>query len=220
MKDMNAEAQKLKIQTFEQILEKKNQQLTTLKEQLKIAEALNYGVKNVSKKVEDVVSPKKSQVFQFLLEGKISPEIYKSIVDTFESVESITKSSSLDSEKILYTRQCEVNFLNADIASTKTELSQNLVILSDLEKSENSTPPVEDKPKSEYVRPDKNPRTKIGRAALDLAARKAAWKAKQEAEGSSVIVDEDLQSEEDPQSSVVEEETKSKKGKKKIFNLF
>jgi hypothetical protein len=218
MKEMNAEVQKLKIQTFEQILEKKNQQMTTLKEQLKIAEALNYGVKNVSKKVEEVVSPKKSQVFQFLLEGKISPEVYKSIIDSFEAIESITKSSATDSEKILYTRQCEVNFLNQDMTSTKTELSQNLSILSDLEKSIEAQP-VEEAPKKEYIRPDKNPKTKIGRAAMDLAERKRAWKEKQEAEGSTVIVDEEL-IEDEPQSEPVEEKTKEKKGKKKIFNLF
>lgn len=219
MKESNTEAQRSKIQIFEQILEKKNQQMATLKDQLKVVEALNYGVKNVSKKIEDVVSPKKSHVFQFLLEEKISPEIYKEIIDTFESIESIIRTSTTDSDKILYTRQCELNFLNQDITSTKTELSQNLLILSDLEKAVEPKL-AEEKPKSEYIRPDKNPKTKIGRAAMDLAARKAAWKAKQEAEASTVIVDEDLSTEEELQQTVVEEEPKSKKGKKKLFNLF
>jgi hypothetical protein len=215
----NIELQKSKVQTIEQILERKNGQLTALKDGLKIAEALNYGIKNVSKKIDDIVSPKTPEIFQLLLDSKISPSIYKVISDILSSIESSLRSSGQDAEKILYTRQCEINFLQTDITQLKTELAGALSVLSDLEKEPETL--VKEEKNHEYIRPDKNPNTRSGRAALDLAARKAAWKEKKETEGSTVIVSEELK----PNESVSQEESlelkpKEKKGKKKLFNLF
>ena len=214
----NIESQKSKVQTLEEVLDRKNKQLVLLKEGLKIAEALNYGVKNVSKKIEDIVSPKTPEVFQLLLEAKITPDTYKIISDMMTSIESSLKVSSQDAEKILYTRQCEINFLQSDITQLKTELAGSLTVLADLEKSVEI--PAKEEKKTEYIRPDKNPNTRAGRASMDLAARKAAWKAKQEAEGLNVIVEESMVEVEEPQPEKELVENKTKKGKKKLFNLF
>lgn len=215
----NIEFQKLKVQTIEQFIERKNNQLTLLREGLKIAEALNYGIKNVSKKIDDIVLPKKPDVFQLLMDSKVSPDTYKMISDMMGAIESTLKSSSQDAEKILYTRQCEINFLQNDIAQLKTELESAISSLAELEKI--PEPATKEEKKTEYIRPDKNPNTRIGKAALDLAARKAAGRDKKETEETTVIVSDELMNDNSP----LEEEkssqiTKEKKGKKKLFNLF
>ena len=215
----NIEFQKLKVQTIEQFIERKNNQLTLLREGLKIAEALNYGIKNVSKKIDDIVLPKKPDVFQLLMDGKVSPDTYKMISDMMGAIESTLKSSSQDAEKILYTRQCEINFLQNDIAQLKTELENAISSLTELEKI--PEPATKEEKKTEYIRPDKNPNTRIGKAALDLAARKASGRDKKEIEETTVIVSDELMND---NSSLEEEKssqnTKEKKGKKKLFNLF
>jgi len=211
----NIDIQKSKVQTLEGILEKKNGQLTALKENLKIAEALNYGIKNVSKKIDDILAPKKPDVFALLAEEKISPAVYKMIDDILGSVDGILKTSGQESEKILYTRQCEINFLQQDIAQLKTEIAGAITVLADLERVPDSPPPKKD----DYIRPDKNPNTRAGRASMDLAARKAAWKEKMSAEEPSVIVEEGLVVEEEKPEPVVHP-AKGNKGKKKMFNLF
>lgn len=215
----NIEFQKLKVQTIEQFIERKNNQLTLLREGLKIAEALNYGIKNVSKKIDDIVLPKKPDVFQLLMDSKVSPDTYKMISDMMGAIESTLKSSSQDAEKILYTRQCEINFLQNDIAQLKTELESAISSLAELEKI--PEPAIKEEKKTEYIRPDKNPNTRIGKAALDLAARKAAGRDKKETEETTVIVSDELMNDNSPlEEEKSSQNTKEKKGKKKLFNLF
>jgi len=215
----NRDFQKFKAQTIEQILDKKNNNLTSAKDGLKIAEALNYGIKNVSKKIEDIVSIKSKDIFQLLVEGKITPDVYKIILDVDLLIESTLRTSNQEAEKILYTRQCEISFLQGDISQLKSDLELTHSTQDNLEKPIDLTS--EEEKKTEYIRPDKNPNTRIGRASLDLAARKEAWSKKQKEEESSVIVSEELVTEEDTvENEKSDLKPKEKRGKKKLFNLF
>lgn len=215
----NRDFQKFKAQTIEQILDKKNNNLTSAKDGLKIAEALNYGIKNVSKKIEDIVSIKSKDIFQLLVEGKITPDVYKIILDVDLLIESTLRTSNQEAEKILYTRQCEISFLQGDISQLKSDLELTHSTQDNLEKPIDLTS--EEEKKTEYIRPDKNPNTRIGRASLDLAARKEVWSKKQKEEESSVIVSEELVTEEDTvENEKSDLKPKEKRGKKKLFNLF
>jgi hypothetical protein len=207
------ESTKGKIGTYSEIIQKKEGQIGTVKEQQKVTEALVFGIKSLSKKVDEVIGPKKLEAFNLLKDGRVDPEVFRIFFDTLDTLEVITRSSTQEVEMIKYTRQCEVNFLNSEIAQLKSEIEKQNVRLIELEGAQK-------KEEVEYVRPDKNANTRGGKASLDLQERKRAWAEKQ-AENSVIVEDETLLAEEDaPQEEISSQPEEKKKGRKKKLLFF
>jgi hypothetical protein len=213
MSQSEIESTKTKIEAYSEIIKKKEGQIGTVKEQQKVTEALVFGIKSLSKKVDDVIGPKKLEAFNLLKDGRVDPEVFRIFFDTLDSLEVITRSSTQEVEMIKYTRQCEVNFLNSEISQLKSEIEKQSTRLVEIEVAQK-------KEEVEYIRPDKNTNTRAGRASLDLQERKRAWAEKQ-SEATVVVEDKSLLTDEaNPQENVSEQPEEKKKGRKKKFPFF
>ena len=155
---------------LEEILRVKLSQIENIRQSTKSIEAYTSGIKSVSSKVKEAWREKKEECDKMLLEKKLSPDAYKYFLDVLESLNKFSTDSEAEAEKILFSKQCEINALAQEFNKLK-ELHK-----SGLEKSnEIQVAAVMAKKAAEReYRPDQDPNTPIGRAALDLMARKKA----------------------------------------------
>lgn len=171
---MTQDSLKEKIELLEELMKQKISQANSLKESMKPIEAYNTATKELSKKVEDIVLPKKLESLDMLSNQKMSGEFYRFMIEMIDQLTGLARHSRQDVEKLLLTKQAELNFIAQEYNRLK-ELQAKLA--SD---SRQSVVEKKEEPKSEYVRPDQNPNTRIGKAALDIQQRKKAGKSQDE----------------------------------------
>jgi hypothetical protein len=229
MKYSDLDLQKQKTELLEDLLKQKMSQANALKESMKTIEAYTTGTKDIAKKIKDVTSSKKKECLDLFVSQKINPDVYQYINDVINAYNNIVISAETESDKIVYTKQCEMNFLSQEYSRTKELQSVELNKLNDLQVAQ----AMEKKRSERQYRPDQDPNTPAGRAAMDLMARKKAGKANLESEEvqvaeevieeAKVIVDESL-TEENVEDKIEIKETpkeeEPKRGRKKKLLFF
>lgn len=188
---------KEKIEMMEELLKQKINHANSIKESMRPLEAFHAATKEICKKIKDIIEPKKTESLEMLSKNKMQGEAYRYLTEILNSISSVLESSHQESEKLYFTKQQELNFvaneftkmkeiqgkmiaeINKAIEETKKTESKQEEIQKEAVK-ESST--VEEQKNPEYIRPDKNPNTRMGRAAMDLQKRKEAALNKEDSE--------------------------------------
>ncbi len=173
-----------KIELLEELLKNKVSQANSLKESMKPVEAFCTVTKELCKKINEIIEPKKIETLEMVSKGRLQGEAYKYMAEILNSLSSVVDASNLESEKMMSVKQQELNFLAneytklkevhgklvAEINKAKIEAEKQVT-----QQEEKTAETVVPTPKENtYVRPDQNPNTKIGRASMDLQKRRAA----------------------------------------------
>jgi hypothetical protein len=175
---MTQDMLKERISLLEELMKQKISQASSLKESLKPIEAFSSATKEMSKKIEEIVNPKKHESLELLSRGKMTGESYKFLIEILDQLTGLARHSRLDSEKLLSSKQNELNFVAHEFNKLK-ELQAKFA--SGFNKPEQHvTEEKKEEAKVEYVRSDQNPNTRIGKAALDIQQRKKTGKAQEE----------------------------------------
>jgi hypothetical protein len=105
-------------------------------------------------------------------------ESYRFLIEILDQLSGLTQHSKQDSEKILFSRQQELNFIAQEFTKLK-ELYEKLNL--ELNKPEQTiSEDKKEETKTNYIRPDQNPNTRVGKAALELQQRKKVGKPQEE----------------------------------------
>jgi hypothetical protein len=175
---MTQDALKMKISFIEELMKQKISQANSLRESLRPLEAFNTATKEMSKKIEEIVTPKKQESLELLSKAKMTGESYRFLIEILDQLSGLTQHSKQDSEKILFSRQQELNFIAQEFTKLK-ELYEKLNL--ELNKPEQTiSEDKKEETKTNYIRPDQNPNTRVGKAALELQQRKKVGKPQEE----------------------------------------
>lgn len=169
---------KERISLLEELLKQKISQANSLKESMKPIEAYSVATKELSKKIEDIVLPKKQESLELLSKQQMSGEFFRFLFEILDQVTGSIRHTKLDIEKLLLSKQHELNFISQEFNKIKELQGKLSAELSRLESAPTEEKREEQKP--EYVRPDQNPNTRIGKASIDLQQRKKAGKISEE----------------------------------------
>ena len=168
-----------------------------LESSLKRIEGFSFGTKETANKFEEYITKHKTEIVGLIKEGKLQQQLATVLYSAADNSLKFIKNNSQEADRLFYVRQGEILSLKNKISQLKSlhettikeiqklqeeELEQ--LVLSDTESSEKS--------EEIKIRPDKDPHTKIGKSALDIAERR-----KKSTENSNI------------------QETKSKRGRKK-----
>lgn len=164
-----------RVKLFVELINDKNSQLNTMIENLKRLDGYALGSKESIDKIEKHIKQQKSELASLVEQNKIPKEVATLIESVLNNMMLFAKNVSLDAERLFYSKQGEMVFLKSDIeklvklkASHESALSKKQEEKAQQEKTVVS----ETKENKQKTRPDKNPNTKIGKAAIDIAERK------------------------------------------------
>jgi len=164
-----------RVKLFVELINDKNSQLNTMIENLKRLDGYALGSKESIDKIEKHIKQQKSELASLVEQNKIPKEVATLIESVLNNMMLFAKNVSLDAERLFYSKQGEMVFLKSDIeklvklkASHESALSKKQEEKAQQEK----TVVPETKENKQKTRPDKNPNTKIGKAAIDIAERK------------------------------------------------
>lgn len=191
---MNEKALKERFNLIEEIVVEKINAFNELFEKLKKLEANLEGSKTLSEKVNNHIKSQQSELAVLVNQNQISGDVSKFIVNILENTRNFLRSASGDVERLYFTKQGELIYLQKEIDNLGKLKSTYEEKLNSLEKEKSDKKPdVEQKDvaeisqenvatplkkKQKRVRPDQDPTTKAGRAAMDLAARRKAVREK------------------------------------------
>lgn len=153
---------------LEEILRQKLAQIENLKQGTKTIEAYVAGLKSISNRVKESWNNKKEESINMLLEQKLTPEAYKYFLETLESLNKFSIESEIEAEKLLFSKQCEINALSQEFNKLKELHKSGIEKLEEIKVLE----VMAKKSAEREHRPDQDPNTAIGKAAIDLMARK------------------------------------------------
>ena len=172
----------------EMIIEK-TQLTNVLAENLKKYEGSTLGSKEVSERVNNHIKKQKVDILGLIEKKQVMPEVGKVLDIVLNSIQSSIKSACEEVDRLYFSKQGEFLYLKLELeklANLKTQYEKKLQELESVEitqaKNEQlkkqEQPDVNSVDKKQRIRPDKNPNTKAGRAALDIAERKRKYKSK------------------------------------------
>jgi hypothetical protein len=159
--------------------------LNTMIENLKRFDGYALGAKESIDKIEEHIKKQKKELVDLVTQKKIPQEVGALIEGVLRSTSIFAKNVAMDAERLFFSKQGEVIFLKQEIEKLSSIKENHESALANIQKQqeEKQVEKVESQPqptvqekveseKSEKVRPDKNPKTKIGRAAMDIMERK------------------------------------------------
>lgn len=167
----NIETVKIRLALLDELIEEKNQLLESLRTSMKGVEGYVIGVKELSTNNENLFSQHKNNVLDLLAQQRISHENYHVFDSILTSFYLTNKNAAVEAEKLLLSRQCEVAVIVKEIENISKKRQQLILRIEEL----NVQIAIE-KRRENGVRPDQDPNTQAGRAAMDLVARKNAKK--------------------------------------------
>ena len=161
----------------------KTNQLNALVENLKRFDGYSTGSKEIAEKVELHIKKQQVEVAGLVQQQQIAPGIGELIGRVLLSTGQFVKNTCSDAEKLFYSKQGEVLNFKSEVESLlnlKGKYENYVAQLEQKEKVEEVTlvQEVVEQQKTKKVRPDKDPTTKIGRAAMDVMERKKKSRAK------------------------------------------
>jgi hypothetical protein len=177
-----------KIVVLQEIIVEKTSQFNELVETIKRFEGHSSGSKDLSEKIGNHIKKQQADVVQLAAQQKIAPDISKFIEIVLENVRTFVRQACGDVERLYFSKQGELLFLQQEIEKlviSKKKCEQSVkdleippepqaVASSKIEENVASVP-VEERQqptKKKRVRPDQDPTTRVGRAAIDIKERK------------------------------------------------
>ncbi len=160
----------------------KTTSLNSMIENIKRLDGYVLGSKESIAKVEEHIKKQKKELVELLTQKKIPQEVANLIDGVLRSTSAFAKNVAMDAERLFYSKQGEMIFLKQDIEKLSSVKANHESALANVQKQQEEkeetkqdAPAKTDEPvqeKKQPVRPDKNPNTKIGRAAMDIMERK------------------------------------------------
>lgn len=197
---MTEELKKLenKHELVSELLNQTNEAIKKLEESMKRLEGYSYGAKEISNKFEEFIKKKKEELTRSIQQGTTTQPAANIVLSSLGECAKFLKNESYEIDKIFHVRQGEFLstknqkgmlentsrfFINqkenikksleqkASEPQSSIENDEDIPIVFDVQEdvTNNTAEPVK---VTERIRPDKNPNTKIGRAAMDLMERK------------------------------------------------
>ena len=177
---MNMMATRVRLLT--ELIGDKTTSLNSMIENIKKLDGYVLGSKESISKVEEHIKKQKKELVELLTQKKIPQEVASLIDGVLRSTSAFAKNVAMDAERLFYSKQGEMIFLKQDIEKLSSIKANHESELENVQKQQEEkaetkevTPAKADEPiqeKKQPVRPDKNPNTKIGRAAMDIMERK------------------------------------------------
>ena len=177
---MNMMATRVRLLT--ELIGDKTTSLNSMIENIKKLDGYVLGSKESISKVEEHIKKQKKELVELLTQKKIPQEVASLIDGVLRSTSAFAKNVAMDAERLFYSKPGEMIFLKQDIeklssikANHESELENVQKQQEEKAETKEATPVKADEPvqeKKQPVRPDKNPNTKIGRAAMDIMERK------------------------------------------------
>ena len=158
----------IRAKLLNEMAEDKKTQLEASIENLKRLEGYNVGSKDSATKLETYLNQQKLELVQLVSQQKLSQEIGQFIEKLLNNISMVSKNSSMDAERLFYTKQGEMLQLKNDLEKLLTIKNNHDSALLKASKDEEK----EILQTAQKVRPDQDPKTKIGKAAIDLKERK------------------------------------------------
>jgi hypothetical protein len=176
---------------LEELIVDKKTQLNSLVESLKRLEGYTVGSKELTEKIGKHVKQKKKELAELVSQQKLSKDISDFVETALNNVVNFSKNESLESDRLFYSKQGEIIFLRQDLEKLiVSKTNHDSAIKTRLEEAKKEETKQEETKKEEVqkqkeqttrVRPDKDPTTRAGRAALDIAERRKKALEKQKA---------------------------------------
>lgn len=171
-----------KISFLDELIQDRQSELELLSKELYRIDDYSLGVKDSVQKIEGHVNTQKKDILELRTKQQLNVDAFNFIDGLLNSTLAATKKISLENEKISLTKKVEFASKNAEMVKLNSKKSDYLV---KIEEIVNPPPPAplppqafvkeistEIKVKNRKFRPDKDPNTRAGRAALDLADRR------------------------------------------------
>lgn len=175
---------------LEELITDKKTQLNSLVESLKRLEGYTVGSKELTEKLGKHVKQQKKELAELVAQEKISKDFSDFVETVLNNVVIFSKNESLESDRLFYSKQGEIVFLRQDLEKLiVSKTKHDSAIKTRLEEAKQEEAKKEEakqevqKPKEQTtrIRPDKDPTTRAGRAALDIAERRKKALEKQKA---------------------------------------
>ena len=155
------------------------EEFNTLESNIKQVEGFAFGVKETADKFEGYMNKHKLEISSLEKEGKIPTAVANLLNVAATSALVFIKESAKEADRLFYVRQGEIlgaknkaTKLKALHDSTKLEIEKLKIEAVISETGVEEEIGKSQKNKKAKIRPDQNPNTKIGKAALDLAERR------------------------------------------------
>lgn len=166
-----------RVKLFLELINDKNNQLNLMIENLKRLDGYVLGSKESVDKIEKHIKQQKNEVKDLTKQNKIPHEVATLLDAALNGVLIFAKNISLDAERLFFSKQGEMIFLKQDIEKLinlknthESSLNKNVEEQKKIQDdASQKAPAIEEKAK---IRPDKNPNTRAGRAAMDIAERR------------------------------------------------
>jgi multidrug efflux pump subunit AcrA (membrane-fusion protein) len=181
-KYLNKDTLITKVSFLQEMIAEKTEQFNLMIDVLKRYEAHAAGSKDIVEKFSNYVKKQQSDVEALKAQQKLTTDISNFVNAVLEGTKACVRSICGDVEKVYFSKQGELLFLQQEIEKlikqkltleTSIGALEEEVIKEQEQKSLDVDATTADEPKKKKrVRPDQDPTTRVGRAALDLAERR------------------------------------------------
>jgi len=167
---------------LQEMIDEKTKLFISSLESLKRLEGRSAGSKDLVEKISNYIKGQQADTDLLVVQQKMSQEICNFVKIVLDGVKSFAVLSGGDIDRIYFSKQGELLFIQQDVERLN---QQKLDFQQQIEKLELEKKPVEivllgedfeKSTKKKKIRPDQDPTTKAGRAAIDLAERRKKFK--------------------------------------------
>lgn len=173
---MDEKTIKARVDLLSEILNEKKNSFNSMTETLKKVDGYAVGSKETTDKIEDYIRNQKKELSDLVEQGKIQNDVAMMLFKFFNNIGSVSRSISKEAEKIFHFKQGEIIFLKQEIEKLSTIKTTHETVLlereKEAEKRKSSTSEEKVEKEQPRVRPDQDPKTRAGKAAIDLAERR------------------------------------------------
>ena len=181
--DLSKETLKIRADLLHELIEEKANSLNSVSENLKKIDSYTLGSKESLEKLRTYVSFQTKEFMKLATKENFDPKVMSVVEIVLNNIQEHSRMVAKESENLYCVKQGEFLTIKQELDKIKA-LKKNhdsMISSQDLENAEeklHALDEVQEEPKKEEpkrVRPDKNPKTRIGRAAMDLAERKRKY---------------------------------------------
>lgn len=183
-----------KIKFLEEMISERNSQFNQMLESIKRVEGYSNGAKELSEKIGNYIKKQQAELDNLKSQQKIAPDVSAFVGNILEGIRTFVRATCGDVERVYFSNQGELLFVKDDIEKLNKKKLNHLNEVQAIEAEEkqqevnaeeNKNVPAEEvddvqqkSKKKKRVRPDKDPTTRAGRAAMDIARRRKSAREK------------------------------------------
>lgn len=163
---------------IEELIEEKTSFLNASIENLKRVDGYVLGSRESINRVTDHIKKQKKELVDLIAQKNVTQEVVNLIENALQNILATAKNISADAEKLFYSKQGELVCLKQELEKLSLIKANHESAILNIQKQQEQNAKkaeivvTEKETKEKAIRPDKNPNTKIGRAALDIMERK------------------------------------------------